>query len=161
MHVEEFKMKITVINEDFVTITEQNITDLTENPEKKIHLIKLNFTEPTKERILSVINTFTKTNRYVISNNIKIYNDILKTTGKKYYIENEKNTNLISYLRKNNKILLNFNNLRQNELDLLLDEKILLDMLRNVEVIMIQSSIYEKYNTIFNSWDGNIILTEE
>lgn len=154
-------MKITILNEDFVTITEQNLNDLTENPEKKIHLIKLNFTEPTKERILSVINTFTKTNRYVISNNIKVYNDILKTTGKKYYIENEKNTNLISYLRKNNKILLNFNNLRQNELDLLLDEKILLDLLRNVEVIMIQSSIYEKYNTIFNSWDGNIILTEE
>lgn len=154
-------MKITVINEDFVTITEQNITDLTENTEKKIHLIKLNFAEPTKEKVLSVINTFTKTNRYVISNNIKIYNDILKTTGKKYYIENEKNTNLISYLRKNNKILLNFNNLRQNELDLLLDEKILLDMLRNVEVIMIQASIYEKYCTIFNSWDGNIILTEE
>lgn len=154
-------MKITVMNEDFVTITEQNLNDLTENPEKKIHLIKLNFTEPTKEKVLSVINTFTKTNRYVISNNIKIYNDILKTTGKKYYIENEKNTNLISYLRKNNKILINFNNLRQNELDLLLDEKILLDLLRNVEVIMIQSSIYEKYNTIFNSWDGNIILTEE
>lgn len=154
-------MKITVLNEDFVTITEQNLNDLTENPEKKIHLIKLNFTEPTKEKILSVINTFTKTNRYVICNNIKIYNDILKTTGKKYYIENEKNTNLISYLRKNNKILINFNNLRQNELDLLLDENILLDMLRNVEVIMIQSSIYEKYNTIFNSWDGNIILTEE
>lgn len=154
-------MKITVMNEDFVTITEQNLNDLSENLEKKIHLIKLNFTEPTKEKILSVINTFTKTNRYVISNNIKIYNDILKTTGKKYYIENEKNTNLISYLRKNNKILINFNNLRQNELDLLLDEKILLDLLRNVEVIMIQSSIYEKYNTIFNSWDGNIILTEE
>ena len=154
-------MKITVMNEDFVTITEQNLNDLTENPEKKIHLIKLNFTEPTKEKVLSVINTFTKTNRYVISNNIKIYNDILKTTGKKYYIENEKNTNLISYLRKNNKILINFNNLRQNELDLLLDEKILLDLLRNVEVIMIQSSIYEKYNTIFNSWDGNTILTEE
>lgn len=161
MLVEEFIMKITVMNEDFVTITEQNLNDLTENPEKKIHLIKLNFTEPTKEKVLSVINTFTKTNRYVISNNIKIYNDILKTTGKKYYIENEKNTNLISYLRKNNKILINFNNLRQNELDLLLDEKILLDLLRNVEVIMIQSSIYEKYNTIFNSWDGNIILTEE
>ena len=154
-------MKITVMNEDFVTITEQNLNDLTENPEKKIHLIKLNFTEPTKEKVLSVINTFTKTNRYVISNNIKIYNDILKTTGKKYYIENEKNTNLISYLRKNNKILINFNNLRQNELDLLLDEKILLDLLRNVEVIMIQSSIYEKYCPIFNSWDGNIILTEE
>ena len=161
MLVEEFIMKITVMNEDFVTITEQNLNDLTENPEKKIHLIKLNFTEPTKEKVLSVINTFTKTNRYVISNNIKIYNDILKTTSKKYYIENEKNTNLISYLRKNNKILINFNNLRQNELDLLLDEKILLDLLRNVEVIMIQSSIYEKYNTIFNSWDGNIILTEE
>jgi hypothetical protein len=159
--VEDVKMKITVKGTDFVIINEQNLDELFDRAEQKIHLIKLYFDEPTKEKILSVVNTFTKTNRYVISNNIKIYNDILKTTGKKYYIENEKNTNLISYLRKNNKILLNFNNLRQNELDLLLDEKILLDLLRNVEVIKIKQDTYDKYNNIFNSWDGNIILSED
>jgi hypothetical protein len=159
--VEDVKMKITVKGTDFVIINEQNLDELFDRAEQKIHLIKLYFDEPTKEKILSVVNTFTKTNRYVISNNIKIYNDILKTTGKKYYIENEKNTNLISYLRKNNKILLNFNNLRQNELDLLLDEKILLELLRNVEVIKIKQDTYDKYNNIFNSWDGNIILSED
>lgn len=151
-------MKLTTLGSDFVTITEQNLEDLSENIDRKIHLIKFNFTEPTKEKVLFVINTFTKTNRYVISNNIKIYNDVLKTTGKKYYVENERNTNLISYLRKNNKILFNFNNLRKNEYDLMIDEKILLDLLRNVEVIQLNKTLYDKYAVIFNSWDGNIIL---
>ena len=82
----------------------------------------------------------------------------LKTTGKKYYIENEKGANLISYLRKNNKILVNFNNLRKIEADLLLDESVLMDLLRNVEVIQISKSVYEKNIDIFSMWDGNIIL---
>ena len=98
-------MKLTTLGSDFVTVTEQNLEELSESMDRKIHLIKFNFIEPTREKILFVINTFTKTNRYVISNNIKVYNDVLKTTGKKYYVENERNTNLISYLRKNNKNL--------------------------------------------------------
>lgn len=151
-------MKLTELGTDYVTITEKNLDSLSEDADRKIHLIKLNFDEPNRDKILSVIDTFTKTNRYVISNNIKTYNDVLKTTGKKYYIENEKGTNLISYLRKNNKILLNFSNLRKNELDLMLDEKMLLDLLRNVEVIQIGADLYEKYTGIFNSWDGNLIL---
>ena len=154
-------MKLTTLGSDFVTVTEQNLEELSESMDRKIHLIKFNFIEPTREKILFVINTFTKTNRYVISNNIKVYNDVLKTTGKKYYVENERNTNLISYLRKNNKILFNFNNLRKNEYDLMIDEKILLDLLRNVEVIQISQSLYDKYVTIFNSWDGNIVLEGE
>ena len=151
-------MKLTIIGVDFVTIDEKNFTSLSENTDKKIHLIKFGFAEPTRDKILDVVNKFGKTNRFVISNNIKFYNDVLKTTGKKYYIENEKDVNLISYLRKNNKILVNFNNLRQNEIDLMLDETILRDLLRNVEVIQINKNIYDKYIDIFNSWDGNIIL---
>lgn len=153
-------MKLTSIGTDFVTINEQNFDTLSKNANEKIHLIKLEFDEPTKEKILSVVNTFTKTNRYVISNNIKTYNDTLKTTGKKYYIENSIGANLISYLRKNNKILLNFNNLRPNECELMLDNKILVDLLHNVEVIKIPKKVFEKYSTIFNAWDGNIILED-
>jgi len=151
-------MKLTLIGDDFVVINEQNIEELSKKLDRKIHLIKLNFTEPTRDRILFVINTFVKTNRYVISNNIRFYNDVLKTTGKKYYIENEVGANLISYLRKNNKILVNFNNLRKNESDVMLDEKILLDLLRNVEVIQISKEVYCKYVNIFNTWDGNIVM---
>lgn len=151
-------MKITVINADFVNVDEKNIASLSEKAEEKIHLIKFGFAEPTRDKILNVVNTFSKTNRFVISNNIKLYNDVLKTTGKKYYIENEKGANLISYLRKNNKILVNFNNLRKIEADLLLDESVLMDLLRNVEVIQISKSVYEKNIDIFRMWDGNIIL---
>lgn len=154
-------MKLTSIGTDFVTINEQNFDTLAKKTNEKIHLIKLEFEEPTKEKILSVVNTFTKTNRYVISNNIKIYNDILKTTGKKYYIENSIGSNLISYLRKNNKILVNLNNLRENERELMLDGKVLVDLLHNVEVIKISQKVFDKYSTIFNAWDGNVILEDE
>jgi hypothetical protein len=101
-------MKITRIGKDYITINEQNVPTTDERRNDKIHLIKLNFEEPTKEKILFVVDTFQKTNRYVISNNIRVYNDVLKHTGKKYYIENRTGVNLISYLRKNNKILLIF-----------------------------------------------------
>lgn len=154
-------MKLTTLGTDFITIDERNINSLSENAERKIHLIKFNFIEPTREKILGVVNKFGKTNRFVISNNIKFYNDVLKTTGKKYYIENEKDANLISYLRKNNKILVNFNNLRKNERDLFLDEKILRDLLRNVEVIQINKDKYDENIHIFYEWDGNVVVSED
>jgi len=153
-------MKLASIGTDVVTVNEQNLSEISKRVNEKIHLIKFDFDDPTKDKILSVVNTFTKTNRYVISNNVKIYNDVLKTTGKKYYIENAPNINFISYLRKNNKLLLNFNNLRKNEQALLWDEKVLLDVLHNVEVIQIPNVVYEKYSIIFNAWDGNIIISE-
>lgn len=154
-------MKLTKYGKDFVIIDEDNFDDLVKKSNEKIHLLKLNFQSPTKEKILAVVNVFTKTNRYVISNNIKIYNDVLKTTGKKYYIENFIGSNLISYLRKNNKILLNFNNLRDNELKFLLDDNVLIDLLHNLEVVYITQDIYNKFVNIFNGWDGNIIMEEE
>lgn len=154
-------MKLTLIGADYATINEDNIESLSKGTDGKIHLIKLGFKEPTRDKVLSVLQLFPRTNRFIISDNVKFYNDILKTTGKKYYIENEKDANLISYLRKNNKIVVNFNNLRKNESDLFLDEKILPDLLRNVEVIQINKSTYEKNIDIFSLWDGNVILSED
>jgi hypothetical protein len=155
-------MKLTILNTDYITITEKNLYELQEEINEKIHLIKFNFETPTREKILSVINTFTKTNRYVISNNVKLYNDVLRTTGKKYYIENESGTNLISYLRKNNKILLNINNLRPTEQLFIMEERILKDILYNVEVLQMKKSLYvEKIKFLFDDWNGNLVLTED
>lgn len=152
-------MKLTVLGSDFITITELNLDELSKRAGEKVHLIKFDFTQPTKEKILLIVDTFVKTNRFVISNNIKIYNDVLKTTGKKYYIENEVGANIISYLRKNNKILFNFCNLRKIEQEFMLDEKLLIDLLRNVEVVQMPRSCYiDKYHDIFNNWDGNLVL---
>jgi len=153
-------MKIAYIGKDYLTIDEKNVVSIAENNTEKIHLIKLNFTDPTKEKILSVVNVFSKTNRYVICNNIRIYNDVLKYTGKKYYIENIPGSNFISYLRKNNKILLNFSNLREIERTFLLNTTIMEDILKNVEVIQVSKSIYNANINVFNIWDGNIIIEE-
>lgn len=154
------RMKITRIGKDYITINEQNVPTTDERRNNKIHLIKLNFEEPTKEKILFVVDTFQKTNRYVISNNIRVYNDVLKNTGKKYYIENRTGVNLISYLRKNNKILLNFSNLREFEREFLANKSILDDVLKNVEVIQMKKSIYNDSLSLLNYWDGNVILED-
>jgi hypothetical protein len=78
--------------------------------------------------------------------------------SKKYYVENEKGALLISFLRKNNKILLNFNNLKDFELSFLTEEAIFKDLLRNLEVILVGRKIYNEFSRIFNLWDGNIIV---
>jgi hypothetical protein len=152
-------MKITKPEIDYIIINENNVEKLKQNKgNEKIHLIKLNFIEPTEEKIFDVINTFTKTNRYVISNNIKIYNDTIKKTGKKYYVENRNLIPLISYLRKNNKILINYMNLQKNERELMLETNIFDDTLKNVEVILIDSYIFEQKRDCLEKWNGNVIL---
>lgn len=148
-------MKIAFVGSDFIELNEDNIYDFVDK--EKVHLIKLNFREPTEELILDVINKYPNTNRYVISNNIKLYNDILKNTTKKYYIENTENTKIITFFRKNNKILFNFNNVNKKVREFLLDN-FLFDILKNVEVIMIDKNSYKLKESIFQNWSGNVIL---
>lgn len=148
-------MKIAFVGSDFIELNEDNIYDFVDK--EKVHLIKLNFREPTEELILDVINKYPNTNRYVISNNIKLYNDVLKNTTKKYYIENTENTKIITFFRKNNKILFNFNNVNKKVREFLLDN-FLFDILKNVEVIMIDKNSYKLKESIFQNWSGNVIL---
>ena len=151
-------MKLTIIGKDIIIINEENLGDKSLEKMGKIHLIKLNFSSPSREKIFAVIDLFPKTNRFIISNNIKIYNDVLKTTTKKYYVENENDTPFISFLRKNNKILLNFGNLGPSELSFLSHSNILYDLLKNIEVIKVSQSIYLSNINVFDSWDGNVII---
>ena len=151
-------MRLTQIGRDYVLINEGNLnnTDLIEIP--RIHLIKLSFEVPNKEKIESVLRLYPKTNRFVIDNNIKVYNDVLKYSVKKFYVENRVGANVISFFRKNNKVLVNFNRLRDIEREFLLSEFVLPDMLRNVEVIQITRSDFDKNYNYFKVWDGNVII---
>jgi hypothetical protein len=151
-------MRITEINRDLIVIDENSLNDIHENKDSKVHLIKFKFDKPTKEKILNVLDKFPDTNRFIVSDNIKIYNDILKTTSKKYYIQNNRNQNgLISFFRKNNKVLLAIPSLGTKEKEFILNCAFD-DVLRNLEIIMIEESDYKRKIDDFKYWKGNCII---
>lgn len=148
-------MKIAYIGTDYIVLDENNLADFIDK--EKIHLIKLDFKEPSHDIILKVLELYPNTNRFVISNNIKMYNDVLKQTTKKYYIENTENTKIITFFRKNNKVLFNFNNVNKKVKEFLLDN-FLFDILKNVEVIIIDINSFNSKESILKNWNGNVVL---
>jgi hypothetical protein len=153
-------MKLTRIGSDYISINEDNIKDEDILSIPKIHLIKLSFFKPNKDKLEQVLSMFPNTNRYVIKNNIRDYNYFLKNTSKKYYIENYSGVGIISFLRKNNKILLNFHNLSLFERQFFLSV-CFEDLLRNLEVIHIDNAIYKEKSDILKDWNGNVIISEK
>ena len=150
-------MKIAKIGSDYVELNEQNFDKFVHID--KIHLIKMDFVEPTEEMIRNVLNLYPNTNRFVVSNNIKLYNDLLKTTNKKYYVENTESFGFITFFRKNNKVLLNFVKLNDALKDFVLDN-LLFDVLKNVEVILIKNNDFIKKENILKNWNGNIVIVD-
>jgi len=149
----------TIIGKDYIEIDEKNWDSEEFRSIKKIHLIKMNFIEPTVDKINRILKKYPNTNRFVVDNNIRLYNDVLKKTIKKYYVENNVNdNNILSFFRKNNKILFNFNNLSDLKKRFFLDNFIFYDILHNVEVVrMAEEDFDEKYDIIKN-WNGNVIV---
>jgi len=154
-------MLITKVGKDIISIDEDNIhdEDLVNLP--RVHLIKLNFFRPNEMKIKSVMSLYPKTNRYVIEENIREYNYILRRTSKKYYVVNKRGVGLISFLRKNNKILLNFMNLSTYERQFFLTDRCFEDILRNTEVILIDGEIFREKESVLNDWNGNVIIHDE
>ena len=148
-------MKITYPERDYVTINEHNIDNY--RGQCKKHLIKFAFYEPTKEKIVQVLNTYPDTNRFIVPNNIKIYNDVLRNTNKKYYVENRQGEGLITFFKRNNKCILNFNNLSLKEKRFALDY-MLVDILYNLEAILISKEDLWDYENIIKLWEGNALL---
>lgn len=151
------KMKITEIGRDFITIDEDNLHSEKLRSIPKVHLIKLSFFNPTEEKIKKVLEYYPKTNRFVIDNNIREYNSILKWTNKKYYVQNNKGDGFISFFRKNNKILLDFNRLSAAARQFVLTQ-CFEDVLKNVEVIKIDKEIFGEKEEILKIWNGNVIV---
>jgi hypothetical protein len=153
-------MRITQIGSDFITITEDNLYNEELRDIPRVHLIKLAFFSPTEEKVKKVLSFYPKTNRFIIEENIRTYNYILKWTNKKYYIQNKQGVGLISFFRKNNKVLLDFSKLSPHETHFILNY-CFEDILKNLEVIMITNEIYEEKEEILKLWNGNVILHEE
>jgi len=151
-------MLITKIGSDYITINEENIKDEQLLKIDRVHLIKFDFKQPSIEKVEAVMVLWNKTNRFVIANNIKIYNDILKRTIKKYYVENTSYDNLITFFRRNNKVLLNVCNLTEHDKSFVLNKNTLSDVLKNIEVIQIEKECYNMYSSIFKKWNGNVII---
>lgn len=151
-------MKLTQPGQDIITITEEDFdNNNVVNTNDKIHLIKFEFEEPTKQKVDWVLQSYPSTNRFIIDSDIKTYNDILKVTAKKYYVENKENVGLISFLRKNNKVLLNFLNLLKEERQFFLDY-LLFDILKNVEIIVLDEDNIRNYYQTLKKWSGNVIV---
>lgn len=150
-------MKITKTGSDFVRISETNIADpkLLEIP--RIHIIKLDFKEPTPDKVEYVLKTYNMVNRFVIDRHIKFYNDILRGTNKKYYVSNTEEDHLISFFKRNNKVLLDTT--RLGPLDKAFVFSVALqDVLNNTEVIIVGEKYYRENPGPYNKWSGNLIL---
>lgn len=151
-------MRITQIGSDYIVINEENYGSDEFQNIKRVHLIKFDFAIPTYDLVNQVLHLFPKTNRFVIEDNIREYNSILRNTEKKYYVMNKKNSNIISFFRKNNKILLNLLNLSKEERDFFLMQGIFEDVLSNIEVIAMNKKIYDEKIEILDKWKGNCII---
>ena len=93
-------MRITNKGTDYIVIDEETINSKELQAIPRVHLIKLDFEKPTDSKIRKVLDLFPKTNRYVIEDNIKTYNNILKYTNKKYYVENTPGASIITFFKK-------------------------------------------------------------
>lgn len=151
-------MKIANIGSDYVELNETNIHNYTHI--EKVHLIKFTFKEPSYELVKEVLETYKSTNRFVIGDNIKFYNDILRTTNKKYYVENYPSVGLISFFRKNNKVLLNFEKLPTHSKEFIFNN-LFEDILKNVEVILLKESDFNIKKDVLLHWRGNVILKKQ
>ena len=154
-------MRITAVGSDFISVNEENYDSNTYQNISRVHLVKFDFAMPTYDLINQVLYLFPKTNRFVIEDNIREYNSILRRTEKKYYVMNKRDIEIISFFRKNNKILLNFMNLSKEEKTFFLMEGIFEDVLKNTEVIALSKKIYDEKIEVLDKWKGNVIIVDK
>jgi hypothetical protein len=159
------KYKVAIPGKDVLVIEEKN-QHLTEEDGHKVHLIKFGFRDDSPETVESVKNVlenFPSTNRFIVDNYIRMYNSILKDIpGKKYYVQNYNgNKKLISFFRKNNKVVFSFPSLTEEHVDFFMDRVVFKDLLFNVEVIIMDDFQYSGLKYYLNNWEGNIILYNE
>jgi hypothetical protein len=160
------KYKIAIPGKDVLLINNDNYDEMvqeTNDFSKKVHLIKFGFSDDTLEtqnKIRNVLKMYPNTNRFIVDNFIRMYNGILKDIpGKKCYVPNfNGNKRLISFFRKNNKVVFSFLSLTDEHVDFFMDRIVFKDLLSNVEVIIMDDFQYSELKYYLNGWEGNIIL---
>lgn len=155
-------MIISKYREDYIEVDEYWLRTNENIIQKKIHLVKISFSSPNEEKLDQLLYILPKTNRFIIDNDIKLYNDYFKKTKKKYYVENtfKDQERFISFLRKNNKILIDFTKIESFNLKHVLFELAWEDLLNNIEILKISKVDFELYKSHLSNWDGNVILME-
>lgn len=155
-------MIITNHKEDYIEVDERWLIDNHHVTERKVHLVKLCFQYPCVEKLEQVLDLLPKTNRFIVCDNIKIYNDFFKKTRKKYYVENSltDEARFVSFLRKNNKILLDITKVTNTILRYFIFELTWDDILKNVEIIKMSKEDYAMYGCRLHEWSGNVIVVE-
>jgi len=153
-------MRMTIPGKDVIVVNDDNL-DVCVKPEyeERAHIVKLSFKQPTNDKINKAIRTYSNTNRFIIDNNVKFYNSIFKKVGKKYYVQNEDGSNFVSFVRRNNKILVDFTRMTQTEKRFLMDNY-LGDILRNCEVILVEENDLDTYSNQLKGWNGNVIIKD-
>lgn len=149
-------MKLTEIGKDIITVDEENNTEWCND---KIHIIKLKFNNPTNNKVHQTLENYKKTNRFIIDDNVRFYNYLLKDINKKYYIMNVEGNSIVSFFKRNNKVVLNTFRLSEYERDFLEQDEFLIDLLSNLEVMITNRLYYQRKQNIFQVWPGNLILS--
>lgn len=144
-------MKLTKLGVDLIKIDE-DYKPIMMDFDHKFHIIKLSFKEPNVLKILNVLKTFKDTNRFIVDDNIKVYNSALKSIDKKkYYVENVKGDDLITFFRRNNKVLLNTLRLDGNEVKFISHSKTFSDILKNLEVILVSDKFFKEKRSLLEN----------
>lgn len=73
---------------------------------------------------------------------------------------NSEGSEIISFFRKNNKVLLNFLNLSKEERDFFLMDGIFEDVLKNTEVIAMTKKMHDEKIQVLDKWKGNVIIAK-
>lgn len=152
-------MRVTKIGTDYITINEENLEDPEILKIPKIHLIKMKFEiKNIDECVSETLDRFPQTKRFVIEDNIRDYNRLLKRTPKKFYVENKKGDKLISFFRRNNKVLLNVERITKFELEFVMEN--IDDILFNTEVLYFgdMNPLFDYLKSHLDTWKGNAIL---
>lgn len=152
---------ITVPGKDIIVVDEQSYENNV-SYDYKVHLIRLKFDNPNDDKMRWVIDTFKKTNRYVIDTiNIRYYNYYLKRTNLKYYIINilQDWKGIVSFFKKNNKVLFDITKLSDFE-RLFVMNVALEDVLANAEVILISKEDYTDKQKVLEQWKGDVIIDD-
>jgi hypothetical protein len=153
-------MKIAHQGRDVIRIDDGDYNTISKHDFGRVHLIKIDFCDPTNEKMNWLLDMFPKTNRFIVDDNIRFYNSFLRNTNKKYYISNRVGDRLITFYKKNNKVLLDTTKLTELERQFvfLVD---LEDVLLNTEVMIVTGEKYEENVNIFNGWFGNLIIDDK
>lgn len=152
-------MIVTVPGKDIITVTDSELEGWTpEAVDKKVHLIKIKLDEPTEDKMNFILFKYPHTNRFIVGDNIRFYNWFFRNYEKKYYVENRYNAKIISFFKKNNKVLLNFNKLDYDTKRFALKNEVFKDILRNLEIIQLDDETFNRKKDILSSWNGNVIV---